>query len=112
MRRAIVVRRRLTDSQTIVLDEPVEGVDVEVEVVLREALPPRPDETGESLVAVVRRADLEDAMRKDLDVEVLHAPAAASSEDVTESPVVLGRRVSATIRTGPPVTDDGPPSGE
>jgi ABC-type Mn2+/Zn2+ transport system ATPase subunit len=111
MQRAVIVRGRLKDSRTIILDEPVEGVAVDVEVVLRE-VPRRLEETGESVVAVVRRADFDSAMRKDIDVEVLRGSETAenSGEDVTESPFVA-RRVGATIPAGPPVNDETPPSG-
>jgi hypothetical protein len=109
MQRALVVRGRLKDGKTIVLDEPVEGVEVEVEVVLRELAPPPLEETGESVIAVLRREDLETAMRGELGVEVVHAP--LRNEDFTESPVVLARRVSATVPAGPPSADDTPPSG-
>lgn len=40
MRRAIVVRGRLRGPRTIELEEPVDGMEEEVEVVLREAAAP------------------------------------------------------------------------
>ncbi len=112
MQRALVVRGRLKDSRTIVLDEPVAGVEVDVEVVLREVLPTRLDDTAESLIAVVRRADVEGALRGDLEVEVLHAQSLhGNPEDVTESPVLLARRISNTIPAAPPSMDDTGPGG-
>ncbi len=105
MRRAIVVRGRLRGSRTIELEEPVDGVEEEVEVVLREAAAPAAEEDGESLVAVMSRDQIEAAIAgKDVDVQVVYRPPAqpaASGEEVTESPVVVVRRMpsSSHIRT-------------
>jgi len=52
MRRAIVVRGRLKGPRLIELEEPVEGVEAEVEVVLRESAPAAAEDDGESLIAV------------------------------------------------------------
>ncbi len=105
---ASIVRGRLTDARTIVLDEPVEGVETNVEVVLREAVAVRLDETGESIVAVVRRVDLENAAH-DVEVEVMR-DSGASGNPTEDSSFVLARRVGATIPAGPPVDEDAPPS--
>jgi hypothetical protein len=98
MRRAIVVRGRLVGPRLIELEEPVLGVEAEVEVVLREAAPPAAEDEGESLIAVLQRKDVEAAITRKVDVEVVYqgpgAPSVAG-EDVTESPVVLVRRVSS-----------------
>jgi hypothetical protein len=111
MQRAIIVRGRLIDGRTIQLDEPVHGVDEEVDVVLRESLPTASADTGESLVAVLHRDDIDRAMRGgDIELEVLRAPAPVTAEEYTESPVVLARRASATIPAGPPVPEDTPRS--
>jgi hypothetical protein len=104
MRRAIVVRGRLKDGRTIELEEPVDGVEEEVEVVLREAAPPAPEEDPESLVAVLNREEIDAAIAGNpVAMQVVHRPASPSAggEDVTESPVVVVRRVpsSSSIRT-------------
>jgi len=105
MRRAIVVRGRLRGTRTIELEEPVEGVDEEVEVVLRESAPPAPEEDAESLVAVMHREQIDAAIAaKAVDVQVVYRPppqAPVAGEEVTESPVVVVRRMpsSSNIRT-------------
>ena len=107
MQRAIVVRGRLKGPRLIELDEPVEGVEAEVEVVLRELAPAAAEDDGESLIAVMQRKDVAAAMEGHVNVEVLYrAPSpgvGAAGEDVTESPVVLVRRVpsSPKIPTAP-----------
>ena len=106
MKRAIVVRGRLTGARTIELEEPVEGVEAEVEVVLREVTAAvAAEDDPESLVAVLHREDVDAALAGNpVAVQVVHRPAASPSvagEDVTESPVVVVRRVpsSSHIRT-------------
>ena len=105
MKRAIVVRGRLTGARTIELEEPVEGVEAEVEVVLREASLPIAEDDPESIVAVLHREDVDAALAGNpVAVQVVHRPATSPSvggEDVTESPVVVVRRVpsSSHIRT-------------
>lgn len=105
MKRAIVVRGRLKGSRIIELEEPVEGVDEEVEVVLREAAAPAIEEDAESLVAVMHREQIDAAIAgKAVDVQVVYKPSPQSpvaGEEVTESPVVVARRTpsSSNIRT-------------
>ncbi|HTQ45013.1 MAG TPA: hypothetical protein VMI75_19770 [Polyangiaceae bacterium] len=105
MRRAIVVRGRLRGTRTIELEEPVEGVEEEVEVVLREAAEPAAEDDGESLVAVMHREQIDAAIAgKAVDVQVVYKPPpqpAVPGEEVTESPVVVVRRSpsSSSIRT-------------
>lgn len=106
MKRAIVVRGRLRGPRLIELEEPVEGVEEEVEVVLREADSAQaPEDEGESLVAVMHREQIDAAIAgKDVDVQVVYRPPPpppASGEEVTESPVVVVRRMpsSSNIRT-------------
>jgi hypothetical protein len=107
MRRAIVVRGRLKGPRLIELEEPVHGVEAEVEVVLREFALPAVEDDGESLIAVMRRKDVDAAIEGDVGgMEVVYrAPSAAgeASEEVTESPLVLVRRVpsSPKIETAP-----------
>jgi hypothetical protein len=106
MRRAIVVRGRLRGSRVIELEEPVEGVEEEVEVVLRESAEPSTEEDAESLVAVMHREQIDAAIAgKDVDVQVVYRPPqqppGGAGEEVTESPVVVVRRMpsSSNIRT-------------
>ena len=113
MRKAIVVRGRLKGPRLIELEEPVHGVEAEVEVVLRELAPPAVEDDGESLIAVMRRKDVDAAIEGDVgDMEVVYrAPAsgAEGSEEITESPLVLVRRLpsSPKIETVP---ESDPPS--
>lgn len=99
------MRGRLRGSRTIELEEPVEGVDEEVEVVLRESAKPAVEEDAESLVAVMHREQIDAAMAgKAVDVQVVYKPPPQSpiaGEEVTESPVVVVRRTpsSPNIRT-------------
>ncbi len=106
MKRAIVVRGRLRGPRTIELEEPVDGVEEEVEVVLREsAAAPALDEDAESLVAVMHREQIDAAIAgKAVDVQVVYKPPQqppVAGEEVTESPVVVVRRApsSSNIRT-------------
>jgi hypothetical protein len=105
MKRAIVVRGRLKGPKLIELEESVEGVEEEVEVVLREAAAPAPEEDAESLVAVMHREQIDAALAgKTVDMQVVHRPppeAPAAGEEVTESPLVVVRRMpsSSNIRT-------------
>ncbi len=98
MRRALVVRGRLKGPRLIELEEPVEGVETEVEVVLRELSPAAPEDDGESMIAVLRREDFDRAAARSVDMEVVYRASSttsatgASGEDVTESPLVLVRR--------------------
>jgi hypothetical protein len=96
MQRAIVVRGRLKGPRLIELDEAVEGVEVEVEVVLREAAPAAPEDEGESLIAVMQRKDVVAAMEGNVGVEVLYrgpGQVGSGGEEITESPLVLVRRM-------------------
>ena len=105
MKRAIVVRGRLVGPRLIQLEETVDGVESEVEVVLRETAAPAAEDDPESIVAVVHREEIEAAIAgKPVDMQVVFGTppqATPSGEDVTESPVVVLRRVpsSPNIRT-------------
>lgn len=105
MKRAIVVRGRLRGPRTIELEEPVDGVEEEVEVVLRESAAPAIEEDAESLVAVMHREQIDAAIAgRSVDVQVVFRPPAqppVAGEEVTESPVVVVRRSpsSSNIRT-------------
>jgi hypothetical protein len=112
MKRAIVVRGRLRGPRVIELEEPVEGVEEEVEVVLREAAAPAPEDDAESLVAVMHREQIDAAIAgHSVDVQVVYRPPAqppGTGEEVTESPVVVVRRMpsSSNIRTPPSGTSE------
>lgn len=99
------MRGRLRGPRTIELEEPVDGVEEEVEVVLREAAVPSAEEDAESLVAVMSREQIDAAIAgKAVDVQVVYKPPAQpplAGEEVTESPVVVVRRTpsSPNIRT-------------
>jgi hypothetical protein len=109
MKRAIVVKGRVVGPRLIELEETVEGVESDVEVVLREAVPPAAaaaEDDPESLVAVLHREDIDAALAGDrVEVQVVYKPPPPSSsvagEEVTESPVMVARRnpSSARIRT-------------
>jgi hypothetical protein len=109
MRKAIVVRGRLRGPRIIELEEPVEGVDADVEVVLRESESATEDDP-ESLIAVLRRDEVDAALaRTPLEVQLVYrAPLSPSNVDeVTESPVVLARRVpSAPMRAAADVREE------
>jgi hypothetical protein len=96
MQRAIVVRGRLKGPRLIELDEAVEGVEVEVEVVLREAAPAAPEDEGESLIAVMQRKDVVAAMEGNVGVEVLYPRARAGG---------IGRRGDHGVATGAGAAD-------
>lgn len=83
----------------IELEEPVQGVEAEVEVVLRELAPAAMEDDGESVIAVLQRKDVDAAIKGKVDVEVIYrgqGTGGAAGEEVTESPVVLLRRVPST----------------
>jgi hypothetical protein len=89
MKRAFIVKGRLSGPRTIELAEPVDGVEVEVEVIVREAqrtLPP-PDVT-ESPVAKFRRDEVDAALAGKVPrVEVVYEQSTRTAGD--------GRDVSA-----------------
>jgi hypothetical protein len=102
MKRAIVVRGRLVGPRLIELEETVEGVESDVEVVLREKAAPAAEDDPESIVAVVHREEIEAAMAgKAVDVQVVYGPPPqppTGGDEVTESPVVVVRRVPSSPR--------------
>lgn len=108
--KAIIVRGRLKGGRTIELDESVEGFAEDVEVILREMPRAAVDEDPESMIAVVQRSDVAAAMSgQPMEMEVLYRAQAsnATGEDVTESPLVLVRRVpSAPMRAAEDVRED------
>ena len=111
MRRAIVVRGRLKGPRLIELEEPVQGVEAEVEVVLRELAPTPIEDDGESLIAVLRRKDVDAAIEGTVGMEVVYrAPSSGGvGEEITESPLVLVRRAASTpkIETVPETDPPG-----
>lgn len=109
MRRAIVVRGRLKGPRLIELEEAVEGVEAEVEVVLREQAPAAVEDDGESLIAVMRRKDVDAAIEGNVGMEVVYRAPSTGGEEVTESPLVLVRRVpSAPNIQAAPTSDPTP----
>ena len=57
-----------------------------------------PEDEGESLIAVMQRRDVAAAMQGNVDVEVLYrgqGQVGSGGEEITESPVVLVRRVGS-----------------
>lgn len=113
MRRAIVVRGRLKGPRLIELEEPVEGVEAEVEVMLRETAPAAAEDDGESLIAVMRRQDVDAAIDGQVGMEVVYrAPSSggAGGDEVTESPLVLVRRGASAPKIPTAPEGDPPPS--
>jgi len=106
MRKAIIVRGKLRGGRVVELEEPVEGVDDDVEVVLRLQQEAQPEES-ESPVVMVRRDQLDPLLHpENLQVEVV-AEQRRSTGLGSTTEIVMARRVGRSSAESTEEEDDG-----